>query len=181
MSFHVCNHGIIMPSTEFSERVDVKNVGRNTSFCQVCTHSSSLLCVFSVSIECRIMMESELGQSQKWRNKSESVAVLHSSSWPTRIFVKQQLAKPPLFYPWFIHHIPSLCRCIRPNELKSPDLFQPDKVLTQLRCTGVLETTRIRREVSILRCVLTYTHEGRSGWQHWDRPHVHTSGENWIN
>ena len=41
------------------------------------------------------------------------------------------------------HH----CRCIRPNELKSPDLFQPDKVLVQLRYTGVLETTRIRKEV----------------------------------
>ena len=40
------------------------------------------------------------------------------------------------------------CRCIRPNELKSPDLFQPDKVLIQLRYTGVLETTRIRKEVS---------------------------------
>jgi myosin-3 len=41
---------------------------------------------------------------------------------------------------------PHFVRCIRPNELKSPDLFQPDKVLVQLRYTGVLETTRIRRE-----------------------------------
>ena len=40
-----------------------------------------------------------------------------------------------------------LCRCIRPNELKSPDQFQTDKVLVQLRYTGVLETTRIRKEV----------------------------------
>ena len=40
-----------------------------------------------------------------------------------------------------------LYRCIRPNELKSPDQFQTDKVLVQLRYTGVLETTRIRKEV----------------------------------
>ena len=46
-------------------------------------------------------------------------------------------------------------RCIRPNDLKSPDLFQPDKVLVQLRYTGVLETTRIRREVGSLYNVRT--------------------------
>ncbi|XP_064389484.1 myosin-IIIb-like isoform X3 [Halichondria panicea] len=37
-------------------------------------------------------------------------------------------------------------RCIRPNEMKSPGQFQADKVMVQLRYTGVLETTRIRRE-----------------------------------
>ena len=37
-------------------------------------------------------------------------------------------------------------RCIRPNEQKLPDDFEPDKVTIQLRYTGVLETTRIRRE-----------------------------------
>ncbi|XP_052720135.1 myosin-IIIb-like isoform X3 [Crassostrea angulata] len=41
---------------------------------------------------------------------------------------------------------PHFVRCIRPNEQKLPDDFEPDKVTTQLRYTGVLETTRIRRE-----------------------------------
>ena len=41
------------------------------------------------------------------------------------------------------------CRCIRPNDLKSPDKFQADKVLIQLRYTGILETTRIRKEVCV--------------------------------
>ena len=44
-------------------------------------------------------------------------------------------------------------RCIRPNELKSPDQFQPEKVLIQLRYTGILETTRIRKEVCVCSCV----------------------------
>ena len=47
-----------------------------------------------------------------------------------------------------------VCRCIRPNELKSPNQFQPDKVLVQLRYTGVLETIRIRKEgVCVCVCV----------------------------
>lgn len=37
-------------------------------------------------------------------------------------------------------------RCIRPNEEKLPDKFDIEKVKVQLRYTGVLETTRIRRE-----------------------------------
>ena len=37
------------------------------------------------------------------------------------------------------------CRCIRPNGENSPGLFARDKVMTQLRYTGVLETTRIRQ------------------------------------
>nr|XP_022321566.1 myosin-IIIb-like isoform X3 [Crassostrea virginica] len=41
---------------------------------------------------------------------------------------------------------PHFVRCIRPNEQKLPDDFEPDKVTIQLRYTGVLETTRIRRE-----------------------------------
>lgn len=41
-------------------------------------------------------------------------------------------------------------RCIRPNEMKSPGQFQADKVMVQLRYTGVLETTRIRREVRVM-------------------------------
>ncbi|XP_061169935.1 myosin-IIIb-like isoform X3 [Saccostrea echinata] len=41
---------------------------------------------------------------------------------------------------------PHFVRCIRPNEQKLPDDFEPDKVTVQLRYTGVLETTRIRRE-----------------------------------
>ncbi|KAL3856081.1 hypothetical protein ACJMK2_015277 [Sinanodonta woodiana] len=41
---------------------------------------------------------------------------------------------------------PHFVRCIRPNEGKLPDQFDVKKVKTQLKYTGVLETTRIRRE-----------------------------------
>ncbi|XP_078345595.1 myosin-IIIb-like isoform X2 [Oculina patagonica] len=37
-------------------------------------------------------------------------------------------------------------RCIRPNEQMVPGKFDQEKVQTQLRYTGVLETTRIRRQ-----------------------------------
>ena len=36
------------------------------------------------------------------------------------------------------------CRCIRPNASNVANSFDPEKVLLQLRYTGVLETTRIR-------------------------------------
>lgn len=42
---------------------------------------------------------------------------------------------------------PHFVRCIRPNDLKAPREFQPERVVEQLRHTGILETTRIRREV----------------------------------
>ena len=38
-------------------------------------------------------------------------------------------------------------RCIRPNDQMLPHMFDQEKVLIQLRYTGVLETTRIRRQV----------------------------------
>ncbi|XP_033727991.1 LOW QUALITY PROTEIN: myosin-IIIb-like [Pecten maximus] len=41
---------------------------------------------------------------------------------------------------------PHFVRCIRPNANKHPDEFDSEKVTLQLRYTGVLETTRIRRE-----------------------------------
>ena len=41
---------------------------------------------------------------------------------------------------------PLYFRCIRPNEKNIPDQFDSKKVTTQLQYTGVLETTRIRRE-----------------------------------
>ncbi|XP_052813336.1 myosin-IIIb-like isoform X3 [Mya arenaria] len=41
---------------------------------------------------------------------------------------------------------PHFVRCIRPNEKNAPDQFDSRKVTTQLKYTGVLETTRIRRE-----------------------------------
>ena len=44
---------------------------------------------------------------------------------------------------------PHFVRCIRPNDLKAPREFQPERVVEQLRHTGILETTRIRREVMI--------------------------------
>ncbi|VDI71350.1 Hypothetical predicted protein, partial [Mytilus galloprovincialis] len=41
---------------------------------------------------------------------------------------------------------PHFVRCIRPNADNLPDQFDNEKVTVQLRYTGVLETTRIRRE-----------------------------------
>ncbi|XP_022688836.1 myosin-IIIb-like isoform X3 [Varroa jacobsoni] len=40
---------------------------------------------------------------------------------------------------------PHFVRCIKPNEQRTPMRLQKDKVLNQLRCTGVLETIRIRQ------------------------------------
>eukprot|EP00039_Didymoeca_costata_P001569 m.53356 g.53356 ORF g.53356 m.53356 type:complete len:1619 (-) comp10863_c0_seq1:444-5300(-) len=41
---------------------------------------------------------------------------------------------------------PHFVRCIKPNMLQRPHDFDDEKVLIQLRYTGMLETTRIRRE-----------------------------------
>lgn len=41
---------------------------------------------------------------------------------------------------------PHFVRCIKPNMMQQPHNFQADKVLVQLKYTGMLETTRIRRE-----------------------------------
>ena len=46
-----------------------------------------------------------------------------------------------------IHADPHFIRCIRPNSLNIPAKFDQEKVMTQLRYTGVLETSRIRRQV----------------------------------
>lgn len=41
---------------------------------------------------------------------------------------------------------PHFVRCLRPNIQNSPNILDQDKVLEQLRNTGVLETTKIRRQ-----------------------------------
>ncbi|XP_054277512.1 myosin-IIIb-like isoform X2 [Macrosteles quadrilineatus] len=41
--------------------------------------------------------------------------------------------------------VPQFVRCIKPNDSKSPRMFDPTKVVRQLRYTGVLETIRIRQ------------------------------------
>ncbi|XP_057303582.1 myosin-IIIb-like isoform X2 [Hydractinia symbiolongicarpus] len=41
---------------------------------------------------------------------------------------------------------PHFVRCLRPNIQNSPNMLDQDKVLEQLRNTGVLETTKIRRQ-----------------------------------
>lgn len=41
---------------------------------------------------------------------------------------------------------PQFVRCIKPNELSTPQLFDRAKVLKQLRYAGVLETIRIRQQ-----------------------------------
>lgn len=40
---------------------------------------------------------------------------------------------------------PQFVRCIKPNDMKRANCFVPQKVINQLRYTGVLETIRIRR------------------------------------
>ena len=40
-------------------------------------------------------------------------------------------------------------RCIKPNDKKLADLFDQERVMTQLKYTGVLETTRLRKEVGL--------------------------------
>lgn len=44
---------------------------------------------------------------------------------------------------------PHFVRCIKPNQRQVPDAFEDDFVKTQLGYTGVLEATRIRREVCL--------------------------------
>ncbi|XP_033103170.1 myosin-IIIb-like [Anneissia japonica] len=41
---------------------------------------------------------------------------------------------------------PQFVRCVKPNIYSKPNEFEPQLVVRQLRYTGVLETTRIRRE-----------------------------------
>lgn len=45
-------------------------------------------------------------------------------------------------------------RCIKPNDVKSSEQFNTDKVRIQLKYTGIVETTRIRKEVRALICRL---------------------------
>lgn len=40
---------------------------------------------------------------------------------------------------------PHFIRCIKPNNKKLPGLYQPDYILHQLRCCGILEVVRISR------------------------------------
>jgi myosin-3 len=40
---------------------------------------------------------------------------------------------------------PQFIRCIKPNDNKSPKYYDKEKVIKQLRYTGVLETIRIRQ------------------------------------
>eukprot|EP00038_Savillea_parva_P006148 m.161964 g.161964 ORF g.161964 m.161964 type:complete len:1355 (+) comp12131_c0_seq1:60-4124(+) len=44
------------------------------------------------------------------------------------------------------HTTPNFVRCIKPNHLKKPGIIQPQLILDQLRCGGVLEGIRIVRK-----------------------------------
>ncbi len=46
-----------------------------------------------------------------------------------------------------IHADPVFVRCIRPNAENIPGKFDQEKVMTQLKYTGVLETSKIRKQV----------------------------------
>ena len=41
---------------------------------------------------------------------------------------------------------PHFVRCIKPSMTKNSHTFEPEYVMAQLKYTGMLETTRIRRE-----------------------------------
>ncbi|XP_019714232.1 myosin-IIIa-like, partial [Hippocampus comes] len=41
---------------------------------------------------------------------------------------------------------PHFVRCIKPNNDRQPNKFDREKVLVQLRYTGILETAKIRRQ-----------------------------------
>lgn len=41
---------------------------------------------------------------------------------------------------------PHFVRCIKPNTAKLSDKFTPEYVIAQLRYTGIMETTKIRRD-----------------------------------
>ncbi|XP_050542382.1 myosin-IIIb-like isoform X1 [Daktulosphaira vitifoliae] len=41
--------------------------------------------------------------------------------------------------------LPRFVRCIKPNDQRQPKQFDPVKVVSQLRCSGVMETIKIRR------------------------------------
>lgn len=43
---------------------------------------------------------------------------------------------------------PNFVRCIRPNLQNKPNLIDNDKIMQQLRCTGILETIKIRKQVN---------------------------------
>lgn len=45
-----------------------------------------------------------------------------------------------------VPHRPHFVRCLKPNLEKKPALFKLDEITKQLRYTGMLETTRIRKE-----------------------------------
>jgi len=52
-----------------------------------------------------------------------------------------------IMYPLILHWSTVLYdRCLKPNSCKLANSFTPDYVLSQLKYTGVLETTRIRRQ-----------------------------------
>ena len=35
--------------------------------------------------------------------------------------------------------------CLKPNTVKEPNNFSDDYIMSQLKCTGIMETTRIRQ------------------------------------
>ncbi|EDQ89203.1 uncharacterized protein MONBRDRAFT_8191 [Monosiga brevicollis MX1] len=75
--------------------------------------------------------------------KSRRVVRVQSKAAPTVAAVFRQsltvlMAKIKSCSPHFI-------RCLKPNDVKKPDLFLVNQVLRQLRYTGVMETTKIRQ------------------------------------
>lgn len=77
--------------------------------------------------------------SAGWLPRSYFESVPLTSARPFQFSLMDLLSKMVAGQPHFV-------RCIKPNNERQASRFDREKVLVQLRCTGVLETAKIRRQ-----------------------------------
>lgn len=138
MSIQVSSFNLILDLLEFPSRADVQDAISQATICQVGMKTMeapslhNLLHIITVELACQY---STVGSPKNWLMaywyRSHFWELILTEWWPANTVT-------------IVHFV---YRCIRPNDMKSPDLFQPDRVLLQLCYTGVMETTRIRKEV----------------------------------